>query len=339
MSASPHDPAESSAKFPERLFHPAEAPLADAPAESPARALLLGIPFTTAEASAVGISRKVLRRMVDQGLLRRPLKGVFVDSAQPDSVLLRVRAAGKVVPAGSVVCDRTALWVHAAEVMGPDGRYEFPPIDVFRLAGRTRVRRPQCQGGTRTLQPRDVMEIDGVLVTTQLRTALDLGRLSRREDAFAALDALMRVGGFAVSDLVAELPRFRGARGVRQLRQLVPWADGRSESPAESLTRLQLLDAGLPAPAVQYEMCNVAGVLIYRIDLAYPDILLAIEYDGREYHTADDDRAHDRRRREYLRRLGWTFVVLTADDVYGRDPQAGVTVRRERERLLAAAAA
>jgi very-short-patch-repair endonuclease len=277
--------------------------------------------------------------MAVQGLLRQPLKGVFVDSAQPDSPLLRVRAAGKVIPAGSVVCDRTALWVHAADLVGPDGRYEFPPIDVYRLAGRTRVRRPQCQGGTRTLEAPDVMEIDGVLVTTPLRSALDLGRLTRRADALVALDALMRVGGFAVPDMVAELPRFKGARGVRQLRQLVPMADGRSESPAESLARLQVLDAGLPAPAVQYEVRTTLGILVYRLDLAYPDILLAIEYDGREYHTSDEDRAHDRQRREYLRRLGWTFVVLTADDVYGPDPPAARIVRRARERLLAANAA
>jgi very-short-patch-repair endonuclease len=301
--------------------------------------LLLATPFTTAEARTAGISRKVLRRMVVQGLLREPLRGVYIDSAQPDSVLLRARSAAKVIPAGAVVCDRTALWIHGAEIVGPDGRYEFPPIDVFRLAGLARVRRPQCRGGTRTLEPRDLMEVDGVLVTTPLRSALDLGRLTRREDALAALDALMRVGGFRVPDLTAELPRFRGARGVRQLRQLVPLADGRAESPAESLTRLRLLDAGLPAPAVQFEVCNVIGVVIYRLDLAYPELMLAIEYDGQEHHTSSADRAHDRERRAYLRRLGWTFVILTADDVYGRDAQVAEIVRRERDRLLEAAAA
>jgi very-short-patch-repair endonuclease len=306
---------------------------------SSAGSLSLAVPFTTAEARVAGISRKVLRRMVADGTLREPLKGVYVDSAEPDTVLLRVRAAGKVVPPGSVVCDRTALWVHGADVVGPDGRYSFPPIDVFRMAGRARVRRPECRGGTRTLEPRDLMDIDGVLVTTPLRSALDLGRLSGRDDAFAAMDALMRVGIFGVPDLIAELPRFRGARGVRQLRQLAPFADGRSESPAESLTRLRLLDGGLPPPAVQFEVCNTLGVVIYRLDLAYPELRLAVEYDGRDHHTSDSDRTHDRQRRDYLRRLGWTFVVLTTDDVYGRDPQAAEIVRRVRDRLQRAAAA
>jgi very-short-patch-repair endonuclease len=183
------------------------------------------------------------------------------------------------------------------------------------------------------------MELDGVLVTTPLRTALDLGRLSGRDDAFAALDALMRVGGFTVAHLSDQLPRFRGARGVRQLRQLVPWGDPNAESPAESLTRLRLYDDGLPAPAVQYEVRNALGAVIYRLDLAYPELKLAVEYDGQEYHTSSDDQAHDRQRRDYLRRLGWTIVVLTTEDVYGRDPRAAGIVRRERDRLLKAAAA
>jgi very-short-patch-repair endonuclease len=306
---------------------------------APERMLLLGEPFTTAEARAVGLSRKVLRRMVDRGALREPLRGVFVDSARTDSVLLRVRSAARVIPPGSVICDRTALWIHGAAIVGPDGRHQAPPIDVFRLAGGTRVRRPQCQGGTRTLDRDDVMELDGVLVTTPLRTALDLGRLAGRDDAFAALDALMRAGRFTVADLSDQLPRFRGARGVRQLRQLVPWADPNAESPAESLTRLRLYDDGLPAPAVQYEVRNVLGAVIYRLDLAYPELKLAVEYDGQEHHTSSDDRAHDRLRRDYLRRLGWTIVVLTTEDVYGRDPRAAGIVRRERDRLLKAAAA
>jgi hypothetical protein len=303
---------------------------------APEQLLLLGEPFTTQDARRMGISRKVLRRMVTGGSLRLLLRGVYVDSGRSDSVLLRAQAASLVIPAGSVACDRTALWIHGATIVGPDGREGLPPVEIFRMGGQTRVRRDGCQGGTRTLDESDVMEVAGVLVTTPLRSALDLGRLARRDDAFSALDALMRIGGLTTSDLMAELPRFRGARGVRQLRQLVPWADGRAESPGESLTRLRLYGDGLPPPELQFEILNPIGLVLYRLDLAYPDIMLAIEYDGREHHTSEVDRERDQRRRAYLRRLGWTVVVLTAQDVYGRDPQAAQIVRRERDRLLAA---
>lgn len=302
------------------------------------RTLFLGEPFTSREAHDAGFSRKVLRRMVRDGCLRLLLKGVYVDSARPDSVGLRAAAAAKVVPPGSVACDLTAAWIHGAELSRPEERFSVAPLQLFRLAGQQRVRRPQCEGGTRTLAAHDIMQLNGVLVTTPLRTALDLGRLLGRDQAIGALDNLLRAGRLSVADLTAELPRFRGARGVVQLRQLVPLADPRAESPAESLTRLRLWDAGLPLPEVQWEVRNALGVVIYRLDLAYPEIKLAIEYDGAEFHTSVADRAHDERRRAHLRRLGWTIIVLTTADVYGAAPTVADKVRAERSRLLGTAA-
>ncbi len=297
-----------------------------------------GVPFTTNDARETALSRKVLRRLVDHGTIRRLLKGVYVDAGQYDSTSIRAAAAAKVIPPGSVICDRTAAWLHGADILGPDGRHRIPPLEVFRLAGLSRVRRPECVGGTRTLESGDVMEIEGVLVTTPLRTALDLGRLIGRHEAIGAIDALIRVGGFAIADLTAELPRFRGARGVVQLRALVPLADGRAESPAESLSRLRLRDAGLPAPQVQWEIRDALGIVIYRLDLAYPELKLAIEYDGEQFHTSAEDRAKDERRRAHVRRLGWTFVILRSKDVYGADAQAGRLVADKRRELTARAA-
>lgn len=222
------------------------------------------------------------------------------------------------MPDAAIVCDRTAAWLLGADVLGVSGRDGIPPVDVFRVRGGNRVRRPQCHGGTRTFDlPDDVTTINGIPVTTPLRTALDLGRFLRRYDAIAAMDAMMRVGGFTVAELKTELPRFRGQRGVVQLRSLVPHVNGLAGSAAESRVRLQLVDAGLPTPKLQWEVVNSFGVVIYRLDLAYPELMLAIEYDGREFHTSDSDRAHDAARRARLRSMGWRILVLTAEDVYG----------------------
>lgn len=276
--------------------------------------------------------------MVREGSLRLLLRGVYVDAAAPDSIDLRAAAAALVMPDGSVVCDRTAAWIHGAELASPESRFRVPPLEVFRLAGHPRVRRPECKGGTRTFAPDDLMEVGGVVVTTPLRTALDLGRLLQRDQALGAVDALLRAGNLSTHDLAAQLERFRGARGVVQLRRLATLADPRAESPAESLTRLRLIDGGLPVPEVQWEIRNELGIVIYRLDLAYPELKLAIEYDGAEFHTSVEDRARDERRRAHLRRLGWTIVVLTAADVYGAVPTAAEKVRAARSLLLIAAA-
>lgn len=300
------------------MERPAEQPSPPTRPEDSNAELSLVRPFTLADAAAAGVSRRVVDRMMRQGLVRRVLKSVYVDSSTPDSLELRAAALAKAVPDAAIVCDRTAAWLLGADVLGAAGRDGIPPVDVYRLRGGNRVRRPQCHGGTRTLQvSTDITSIDGIQTTNPLRTALDLGRFLRRYDAIAAMDAMMRVGGFTVADLKAELPRFKGQRGVVQLRSLVPHVNRLAESPAESRVRLILIDAGLPTPQLQWEVVNSAGVVIYRLDLAYPELMLAIEYDGREFHSSDADRAHDAARRARLRAMGWRILVLTADDVYG----------------------
>lgn len=306
------------------------------PALVPADGMVfLGRPFTRAQAQAAGMSVKTLRGLVASGLVRRVLRGVFVDAAAADTLELRSQAVVAAVPRNVVVCDRTAAWLHGVDVTGLSGPLDLPPLDVYRIDGDNRIRREACKAGTRTLSMLDVQLLDGLAVTTPLRTALDLGRLLPRGEAIGALDGLLRLGRFDVDDLYVELPRFRGARGVVQLRRLVPLADAGAESPAESRLRLQLHDAGLPPPAVQYEVRTAYGALVARLDLAYPDLLLAVEYDGRDFHTTPQAQAHDRARRARLRRLGWTVVVLTSEDVYGPNPAAVAKVAAARAALLA----
>lgn len=297
--------------------------------------LLLGQPFTRNEALERGLSRDVLARLVREGELRRVLTGVYIDSAAPDTLTMRAAALAKIAPEHSVICDRTAAWLLGADVLGPESHNVIPPVDVFRLRGDNRLRRSGCRAGTRTLDRRlDLTYANGLLTTNALRTALDLGRFLRRDDALAALDALLRVGGLTTDDLTRQLPRFRGHRGVVQLRELVPLADPRAESASESVSRLRLIDGGLPAPEIQWELRTSYGVVRFRLDMAYPDIKLAVEYDGREFHSSAAARARDNSRRAALRREGWTFVILTRDDVYGDSPRAAAKVRETRDRLI-----
>ena len=126
------------------------------------------------------------------------------------------------------------------------------------------------------LLPRDVVEIGGLAVTSPLRTALDLGRLLWRFDALGALDQFLRIGVVA-DELIAEVARFKGFRGVVQLRFLAPLADPRAESLAESALRLHWKDAGLPSPELQWWVYDEHGIAVFRLDLALPEVLFAAE--------------------------------------------------------------
>jgi hypothetical protein len=122
------------------------------------------------------------------------------------------------------------------------------------------------------------------------------------------------VCGVTREQMLAELPRYFRRRGVVQLRQLVPLADPRAESPGESWVRISIVDAGLPAPEPQCSVHDEYGEPVFRLDLAYPLSKVSIEYDGREYHQSLQRREHDRLRREWLEQRGWTVIVVCKDD-------------------------
>ena len=73
-------------------------------------------------------------------------------------------------------------------------------------------------------------------------------------------------------------------------------------------------------------MYDDGGRELYRLDLALPELRYAAEYDGEEFHTADDDRAHDEQRRDWLDvHRHWTVDVFKKHDVYG--PTAAAPTR------------
>lgn len=275
-------------------------------------------PFTTGQAAEAGVSRHVLGRLAAQGLVRRLLVGVYVVAQATDTLMLRAQALALLASRDGVVTDWTACWLHTG-VLPPGGHLEVPPVSVFRLPGRGRLRNGLSVSGERTLAPRDLTMIEGVTATTPLRTAWDLGRFGSRDWAMAGMDALLRLGDFSKVELVGDVERFRGQRGVVQLRDLAPRADARAESPGESVLRLRWTDLpSLPAPEAQIPVLDSDGREIYRIDLGVPDLRYGLEYDGEEHHTSDEDRGHDERRRAELDlRFGWMVDAVRRGNVFG----------------------
>lgn len=292
------------------------------------------VPFTWKDAQAAGIKRHQLTAMVDERKVRRVLQGVYVRADLPDDQTLRARAAALVMRPFGVLCDRSAAWLHGVDTFEFRELEILPPLETVVLRDHARARRRGCVGGERDLYPRDVCVVHGVRLTTALRTSLDLACTLSRRGGLAALDGFMKSHGITHHQMEVELLRFAGRRGVVQARSLVPLSDPRSESPAEAWTRLEILDAGLPAPEPQYWICEY-GRPVFRVDLAYPRSRVIVEYDGREFHEGKENEDHDERRRDWLRRRGWTVIVVTKDDFKG--PALDAWIGEVREALAIAA--
>jgi hypothetical protein len=271
------------------------------------------VPFTARQGRELGITRHVLRRALADGSCRRVLTGVFQRSDVPDTVENRARAAALILPPSATYCDRTAAWLHGVDAFMYRELEILPPLDIVVFRDFNRLRRDGVVGGTRDLDPLDVTTVGDVRVTTPLRTALDLGCRLRRSTALAVIDQFLRLHQLTRGDLANEALRFRGRRGVIKLRHVIAMASPLAESPGESWIRLAILDAGLPDPQLQLVVVLEGREL--RLDLGYDKHRVAIEYDGREFHTTPTQQATDEARRELLRANGWTVIVVTKDDL------------------------
>lgn len=279
-------------------------------------------PFTAQEADAAGVPASLRRKLVALGLLRPVVRGVFVASQVPDSLRLRVAAVALVAPPHVVVVDRTAAWIRGVDALPRSAIHEMPALDLYSSSA-SRMRRTGVSSGIRHLSATDVEDIDGLAVTTALRTACDLGRLLWRYDALAAIDGFLRLG-VSQDQLVHEVERFRGHRGVVQLRRLAALGDPGAESPPESALRLHWYEADIPArPMTQIWVHADDGTPRFRIDVGDPEVRFGAEYFGEEFH-GEDDEAPDEDRLQWLRdRRAWAMEVFTKADVYGSDLAAG----------------
>ncbi len=286
-------------------------------------------PFTLAHARDCGVSPSPVSRLTRAGILTRLVAGVYVASQVPDTLALRCTALALALPSDTFVCDRTAAWIYrGVGSLGPGEHLSVPPLSCFRRSGRRRLRNELTTSGERAVRDEDLRELNGLVITTELRTALDLGRLQPTRDLrLWGMDNLLATGAFGLDELLASIPRFKGERGVIGLRALAPLADPLSQSFGESALRLRWYDAGLPRPRLQIPVA-LDDRAVY-LDMGLEDWRFAAEYDGEEWHTEPEDVAHDRERRERLENEHrWRIEVFRRQQVFGIRQDADLELRR-----------
>lgn len=128
--------------------------------------------------------------------------------------------------------------------------------------------------------------------------------------------------GFDPADLLVLRSLHPHVRGSARLDRVVALADPRAESPHETRLRLLLVLSGLPVPQVRFPLYDGRSRPWARFDLAYPDALLAIEYDGAQ-HDDPLDRIRDTR----TAALRWQTLRITADSLTRNAGRTVGTVR------------
>lgn len=279
--------------------------------------------FTVAEARAAGIDR----RQLSAPRFIRLSRGVYVarDSGVTEQDI--VRAALRSTPE-AVAC-RTS----AARILGlplPPGTPAWHLEDSrFQIHLSYTASHRQDSGQLRWSQldllPEEILTHRGLRITTRHRTLLDLSadvRAFRLEDLVVIGDHLVRVPRprleqrtqpFATIEQLRHMADRHHGRGARRLRDALDLVAVGSDSPAETMLRLAILRAGLPAPQANIEIFDGA-VHLGEPDLSWPEWRVCIEHEG-PHHRTPEQQNRDIDRGERRRDHGWVEVQTTARDL------------------------
>jgi hypothetical protein len=217
-------------------------------------------------------------------------------------------------------------------------------------AGRTDLVEIVCKRWRRTrheglvvheslvIDDEDLDEVDGVPCTTVARTLFDLARKLTPVMLDANIDTALRRELVTLDELRTTSARLatKGRPGGRKFRAAV---DARScvaalpESVPERVLADFLVRQGLPAPEHQYVVRDSRGGFVARVDLAYPQWMVVIEYDSVEHHTGTAAHIRDSARRDAIGDLEYTVLTATVADLRDRGERLARLIRRRRARF------
>jgi hypothetical protein len=274
----------------------------------PPQAAVQGGLFRHDQAIAAGFGRTEIPRLLSSKVWRLVLRGVYVETAIWDALdaegehVMLCRARLLQLKPGWHVARRSSLLVHRVTQLGA------APTVPQLLHHRDR---PSDRGGSRhervaTLEERDRVLVGGLPVTSLARSVVDVARGERFASGLVTADAALREG-LDPAQLAEVAARCSGWPGGLNAVRVVAFADGRAESPLESLSRAACRDVGVPVPEPQVEI-YLGRTLLARVDGFWDAFNLVGEADGRVKYTAVDDFYREKLREQALRDAGFEVV-------------------------------
>lgn len=286
--------------------------------------------LTTTDLAALGVGDKAVRQLLKEGTLiqlrrgfyRRPLPSDTQDFShwpigEPEHRhRFLIDATLPTLSTGTVFSHISAATLHGLPV----------PVGLLRRAS---VLRDGSGSGAisrtthRRYAPLPVehrTEIDGLPVTTLVRTAVDLGRTLPFPDAVAVMDAALAKG--VERDALLDALGSRRPHNAKA-RAAIAFADPKAESPGESRCRATMKLAGVPIPTLQFVVTNTAGEHVARTDFAWEDHGVVGEFDGRVKYgrllkpglSVDDVITAEKAREGRIRECDWWIGRWITDDL------------------------
>ncbi len=275
-------------------------------------------PLSRRQLLDAGFSDDEIAAAARSGALTRLYRGVYAQgrdaagSRRPSDVLRIIGVAARspsmvVSHASAAVLHRIPLW-----------QVDPSMVHLTRAAGGGSARTPGRTVHTASLTADEVEVISGVRTTTVARTLVDLARSTSFESAVIAADYALHERLLVPRQLSDAIDVARHRQGNAAARRALAFADGRSESPGESRSRVLMHRLGLDPPQLQIDVFDRRGRFCGRTDLGYVDDATLIEFDGkvkygkllRDGQSPSDAVIAEKQREDAIRSVGTSVMRI-----------------------------
>lgn len=279
--------------------------------------------ITRPEILDCGLDDRDIREARHIGLLTRIGTGLYALTSQYEPLTgearLTVRSRAVAHRHGRAVAltHQSAAVMHGLPVWGAP----LDEVQVTRLDGGRGRHEANVQHRVGRIGPGDLVDMNGVLVSSPERCVWELACTQSVESALVTIDAALHRELVTLDSVRDAAGPFRTWRGSRAGRLALSLADGRSESPGESRSRYLFWRHGIPKPELQYRVVNRDGRVIARADFAWELYRHLGEFDGRvKFDGTYGDRGFEpvfaeKRREDLVRAEGWGMSRLIWDDL------------------------
>ncbi len=287
---------------------------------------------TTRQLAAAGMGEHARRHAVIEGDLQRRRRGVYGlpggGTQWEDEVMVAVLAGGGGTVASGAAAAR--LWgLSQSDRSGASPPNPAPAnpgrrpsgsgvLTVIEVTSPRLLRIPGVQAHVQALPPSEVTRRFGVPVTTASRTLLDLSARLDHDAMGALVDEALRQRIVSLRELGRTADaridsQARARHGSPQLCRIIderrglpgPGANAWEERMDREWDRM-----GLPPAARQHWVHTPQGS--YCVDRAIVELMIAVEWNGFEYHGRRSRFDYDSQRRGHLLAAGWLVLDFTS---------------------------
>jgi len=237
----------------------------------------------SADLNDLGFNARAIARAVSLGQLVRIRRGIYVEASryaqlEPDGVHRLLVCATETVKGPAVVSHESAAAMHQLPMIG-----QWPSV-VHATA-------PGAAGGSSSrgihkhtsLNEPEIVTINGVVVTSLERTLIDVASKRSLVVSTAMIDKALRDKKTSKDALWTELIDAGARPGSKRAGFAIDFADGRSGSEGESLSRARMWELGFEAP--QLQIVVEVGRSRFEVDFGWEGVALFGEFDGAIKYT------------------------------------------------------